>query len=143
MRATMARILLVDDDPMIRVTLPLALNVQGHDAVAAEDGGQALRLMRQESIDLVLTDVLMPNVDGLEVVRAVRKEFPTTAVVAMSGGSARLAGSDALELARHMGAHGLLAKPFTEQQLRDVIGKALEAKVNPDVPPGSPSAPPH
>ncbi len=130
----MARILLVDDDPMIRTTLPLALGVQGHEAVAAGDGGQALRVLRQEAFDLVLTDVLVPDVDGLEVVRAVRREFPRTPVVAtMSGGSSRLPGSDALELASHLGAHAVLAKPFTEQQLREVIGKALDERVNPGI----------
>jgi CheY-like chemotaxis protein len=121
----MARILLVDDDPMIRTTLPLALGEQGHEALGAGDGRQALRLLRQQRIDLVLTDVLMPDVDGLEVVRAVRKEFPGTPVVAMSGGSARLPGHDALQLATHLGAHAVLEKPFTEQQLRETIDKAL------------------
>ena len=123
----MARILLVDDDPMIRATLPLALGVQGHEAVAAGDGGQALKALRLEAFDLVLTDVLMPDVDGLEVVRAVRQEFPRTPVVAMSGGSPRLPGADALELASHLGAHAVLAKPFTEQQLREAISQALFA----------------
>lgn len=128
----MARILLVDDDPMIRTTLPLALGEQGHEeAVAAVDGRQALRLLRQGRIDLVLTDVLMPDVDGLEVVRAVREEFPGTPVVAMSGGSSRLPGGDALRLASCLGAQAVLAKPFTEQQLRETIGKVLADGVSP------------
>lgn len=137
----MARILLVDDDPIIRTTLPLALNFQGHEAVPACDGRQALRVLRQQPIDVVLTDILMPDVDGLEVVRAVRKEFPRLPVVAMSGGSTRLPGRDALQLASHLGAHAVLAKPFTEQQLRDAIGKVLDLEIN-TTPAAAPALPP-
>ena len=122
----MARILLIDDDPMIRATLPLALADLGHDAVVAGDGKEGLRLLRREGpIDLVLTDVLMPEADGLEVVGTVRKEFPRLGVIAISGGSARLPGRDALQLARYLGADLVLAKPFTEEELGQAIDRVL------------------
>jgi CheY-like chemotaxis protein len=121
----MARILLIDDDPMIRATLPLALAVAGHEAVVARDGKEGLRLLRQAPIDLVLTDVLMPEADGLEVLGAVHKEFPGLPVIAISGGSARLPGTDGLQLARYLGAAAVLAKPFTEQELREAVERAL------------------
>jgi CheY-like chemotaxis protein len=121
----MARILLIDDDPLIRATLPLALAELGHDAVVAGDGKEGLRRLREGPIDLVLTDVLMPEADGLEVVGAVRKEFPRLGVIAISGGSARLPGRDALQLARYLGADLVLAKPFTEEELGQAIDRVL------------------
>lgn len=118
-------ILLVDDDPILRSTLPLVLGLCGYHAVAASDGREALRLLRSQAFDLVLTDVLMPEIDGLEVVQAVRREFPELPIVAMSGGSARLPGSDALQLAHRLGAHAILPKPFSEYELRETLARFL------------------
>jgi CheY-like chemotaxis protein len=121
----MARILVVDDDPLIQATLPLALLEHGHEVVQALDGKQALNQMRRQAIDLVIADVLMPEVDGLELLRAVQKELPQVPVIAMSGGSSRLPGADVLQLARLLGARAVLAKPFTEEDLLTAIRTAL------------------
>jgi CheY-like chemotaxis protein len=123
----MARILVVDDDPMIQATLPLALLEHGHEVVQALNGVQALKELRRQPSDLVVTDVLMPEADGLELIRAVQKEFPRLPLVAMSGGSARLPGVDALQLAHLLGACVVLPKPFTESDLVEAIRKALRA----------------
>jgi CheY-like chemotaxis protein len=117
----MARILLVDDDPLLHDTLSQMLALQGHEVVRALDGRQALTQLRLRAVDVVLTDVLMPESDGLEVVRQVRRDHPDIAVIAMSGGSARLPGADALRLARTLGAHGILPKPFGAADLREAI----------------------
>jgi CheY-like chemotaxis protein len=73
----------------------------------------------------VLTDVLLPEADGLEVIRAVQKEFPSVPLIAMSGGSARLPGTDALQLARLLRARAILPKPFSEDDLLAAIALAL------------------
>jgi CheY-like chemotaxis protein len=117
----MARILVIDDDPLIQATLPLALQELGHEVVQALDGKQALKEMRQRPLDLVIADVLMPEVDGLELLRVLQKEHPQVPLIAMSGGSSRLPGSDVLQLARLLGAHALLSKPFTEEDLLAAI----------------------
>ena len=122
----MVRILILDDDPLIQATLPMMLREHGHEVLTAVNGKLGLRLLRAERIDLVLTDILMPEADGIEVVRAVVKHHPTVALVAMSGGSSRLPGTDAVHLTRLLGAHAGLVKPFGEEELLGAIRAALE-----------------
>ncbi len=121
----MARVLLVDDDPFILATLPLVLREAGHEVEIAPNGREALRVLRLSAFDVVLTDILMPEMDGLELLRAVRREMPGTRVLAMSGGSAHLPGEDTLRMARLLGAHGVLAKPFTAAEATAAIAAAL------------------
>jgi CheY-like chemotaxis protein len=122
----MPRILVVDDDPLIQAIVPLALQEHGHEVVQAIDGKQALTQMRRQAIDLVIADMLMPEVDGLELLRAVQKEQPQVPLIAMSGGSSRLPGADVLQMARMLGARALLSKPFTVDDLLAAIGAALQ-----------------
>ena len=121
----MARVLVLDDDPLIQATLPMLLREHGYDVSTATNGKLGLRLLQTERIDLVLTDVLMPEADGIEVVRDVVKNHPTIALVAMSGGSSRLPGTDAVHLTRLLGAHAVLLKPFGEEDLLEAMRKAL------------------
>src|SRR5262245_7608481 len=121
----MARILLVDDDPLIQELLTLALIDQGHEVISALDGKQALKMLKQQRVDLILTDVLMPEADGLEVIRAVRRDHPGLPIIAMSGGSSRIPGLDGLYMARALGAIAVLSKPFTEEDLREAIDTVL------------------
>ena len=122
----MVRILVLDDDPLIQTTLPLMLREHGHEVLTAANGKLGLRLLQTEPVDLVLTDILMPEADGIEVVRAVVKQHPTVALVAMSGGSSRLQGADAVHLSSLLGAHAVLLKPFGEEELLEAIRSALE-----------------
>jgi two-component system, chemotaxis family, chemotaxis protein CheY len=121
----MARILLVDDDPLVGTTLAPLLADRGYQVVLAADGRQALGQLRRQPIDVVVTDILMPEVDGLEVIRAVLRDYPGVAVIAMSGGSARLPGADALQLARTLGAHAILPKPLSAKDLDEAIVSVL------------------
>ena len=122
----MVRVLVVDDDPLIQATLPMLLREHGHEVFTAVNGKLGLRLLQSERVDLVLTDILMPEADGIEVVRAVAKDHATVALVAMSGGSARLPGTDAVHLTRLLGAHAILVKPFSEEELLRAIRTALD-----------------
>jgi DNA-binding response OmpR family regulator len=125
----MARVLLIDDDPLIQTTLPLVLAEHGHEVIVTSNGKQALKEIRtrppEAPIDVVITDILMPETDGLEVIRALRTESPNLPVVAMSGGSSRMPGTEALHLARLLGARQVLAKPFTEGELLSAIRLAV------------------
>ena len=82
----MCKILLVDDEENVRVSLRGVLEHAGYDVLEAEDGVQALRSFRAESPDLVLTDIVMPEMDGLEAIMTMWREDPDVRVIAMSGG---------------------------------------------------------
>src|SRR4051812_2930820 len=110
----MVRVLVLDDDPLIQATLPLLLREQGHEVLTADNGKIGLRLLQTEPVDLILTDILMPEADGIEVVRSVVKKHPTIALVTMSGGSSRLPSTDAVYITQLLGAHAVLVKPFGE-----------------------------
>src|SRR4051812_9488233 len=119
---------MVDDDPQIQATLPLVLADGGHQVTLAANGKQALRELRTRPIDLVVTDILMPEMDGLELIRAVKKDHPGVKLLAISGGSARLPGTDALQVARLLGARRVLPKPFSADEVIAAIAEALESE---------------
>lgn len=113
----MSRILILDDDADIRHTLREMLTHAGHDIREASDGDAGLRMVRQFHPEIVVTDIFMPERDGLEVIRAVKRDFPTVKIVAISGGG-RYGELSYLEMSKTFGADGLLLKPFTR---RDVL----------------------
>lgn len=122
----MSRILLVDDDQLVNTTLLMTLENQGHDVVACGDGRAALERLRQDTaFDVMITDILMPDMDGLELIRAVRALAPQLRIIAMSGGGRR-GNQDFLQFAEAFGADAALTKPFNGETLlatlRDVLG---------------------
>jgi two-component system chemotaxis response regulator CheY len=135
----MARILFIDDNQQIQNFLPVVLEERGHQVVSAANGKQGLAILRQQPIDLILTDVLMPEMDGLEVLQAVRREFAHVPVIAISGGSNRLEGRDALQLARLLGAKATLSKPF---QIADLL-TIIRCVLSPESINRSPTKPPN
>lgn len=122
----MARILVVDDDAAVRGTVRKILERAGHTVVEADDGRSGLAQYRTARADLVITDIFMPDEDGLAFLRAIRKERPRPKVIVVSGGDAtgRL---DMTEHARLLGALQVLRKPFELQELLDVVDHALGA----------------
>jgi DNA-binding response OmpR family regulator len=113
----MARILIIDDDKMVLNMLRQVLEGAQHTVMEASDGVVAMRLWRQQSADLIITDILMPEKDGLEVIREMRRECSTVKVIALSGGS-RKVHFDALDVAKRFGALATLEKPF---ELKDLL----------------------
>ena len=93
----MARILLAEDDSLLRETLRVALQGAGHEVLAAPNGSVAINLAREKDFDLIVTDVLMPEMDGLELIQGLRKARSDVPIIAMSGGGSM----DMLEYARH------------------------------------------
>jgi len=110
---TACSILVVDDEPGIRELLTLMLEASGHTAVAAEDGVHASKMMAANPVDVVITDLLMPERDGLEFIQEVRKKFPAVKIIAMSGGG-HIARDSYLRIAKNFGAQFLLEKPFSQ-----------------------------
>lgn len=122
----MARILIIDDDETLLTTLEQFLRAAGHAVVTASDGAKAAKLFRAEPFELILTDIVMPNREGLETIIELRREFPDVGVIAMSGGVAR--SKLYLELAAELGAHRTLAKPFAPLQLAEAIADTIRAR---------------
>jgi DNA-binding NtrC family response regulator len=123
--ARVARILVVDDDDAMRAIVEHPLRRQGHDVVGATNGAHALRLLGESSFDLVITDLVMPEVEGLELVRALRNRVPRPRIIAMSG-AGHGGPVDYLVVARTLGATATLAKPFTQQALLDLVAQVLD-----------------
>jgi CheY-like chemotaxis protein len=106
-------ILIVDDEPGIRELLSMILEAAGHSVVAAEDGIEAPKIMAARGVDVVITDLLMPERDGLEFITEIRSLYPKVKIIAMSGGG-HIARDSYLRIARNFGAHYLLEKPFSQ-----------------------------
>ncbi len=121
----MPRILLVDDDQLVSTTLLMTLENQGHDVVVCNDGRAALeRLQQDAAFDAMITDILMPDMDGLELIRAVRVLAPALRIIAMSGGGRR-GNQDFLQFAEAFGADAALAKPFGGETLLATLQQVL------------------
>jgi two-component system, chemotaxis family, chemotaxis protein CheY len=123
----MTRILVMDDDEFFRRALRVILESAGYEVVEAADGAAGVRLYRERGAKVVLVDIYMPEMDGLEVLEALRADVPRPRLVAMSGGGA--AGrADILAMAIALGADRVLRKPFTPHELfeavRDVLPEA-------------------
>ncbi len=111
-------ILVADDEDGIRTLLTHWLERAGHRIDCAASGREASRLLRQKSFDLVITDVVMPDGDGYELIAEVRRIQPRARIVAISGGGKYLEGADCLKIARGLGAHSVVMKPFNWEQLQ-------------------------
>jgi CheY-like chemotaxis protein len=110
------RVLIVDDDADMRLTLKLALELAGYQVAEAANGRQALEQQRAAPADVVITDIFMPESDGFEAIDGLRRQFPATKVIVMSGG-AQLTKRDYLPDAELMGADATLQKPFDIDEL--------------------------
>jgi DNA-binding response OmpR family regulator len=134
----MARILLIDDDPAVRRMLRLTLCHFGHEVIEACDGNEGLKRFQDEEIDLVITDIVMPGKEGLEVLMDLRKRQPPVIVIAISGGDRRRTGGY-LHTAQLMGASRVLEKPFPSEVLIEAINELIPRKGGQENPPEAPT----
>lgn len=124
-RIQMANILIVDDEPSLLRTVRTMLERQGHSVSQASDGKSALRQFEETPFDLVISDIYMPEMDGVEFLIRLHQLFPRAKIVAMSGGG-RLPKDKALRTMSTLGAIDILEKPFPPRELEEVVRKALE-----------------
>jgi len=122
----MARILVIDDEDIVRHMLRTVLELQGYEVIEAKHGKEALQLQQISPPELVITDILMPENDGIEVILALRRQAPKLKVIAMSGGG-RFKQADALETAELLGAVATLRKPFNLALVIETVKRALAA----------------
>jgi DNA-binding response OmpR family regulator len=123
------RILLLDDEPEIRSTLRNRLILEGYDVQTAPDGRLGLKLYHESPVNLVITDVLMPEMDGLEVIRALCGTPSPPLIIAMSGGGSR--DLDFLVEATEFGATRTLTKPFRLDDLVALVNDLLRSIPHP------------
>ena len=120
----MSHILIIDDDILICQLLRRILEQLGHRVTDAQDGRKGLNAFQADPADLVITDLIMPGMEGIETIMEMKRRFPGTKIIAMSGGGVG-SGSDYLQMARKFGAHQILNKPFSVQMLTDLVSTML------------------
>ena len=118
----MARILVIDDDSDTRAMLEQTLKPAGYEVILAADGREGVERYRASPVDLVITDLYMPNQEGLETIGELRRRFPEVAIIAMSG---RPDSGTMLSIAQTLATVEILRKPFVADELIAAVGKAL------------------
>jgi DNA-binding NtrC family response regulator len=116
------RILVVDDDPGVREVVRMMLESSGYEVQVAVNGKEALACLAKEQFQVIITDLVMPEQEGIETIKVIRREYPALKVIAMSGAF----GGDYLRIAGFLGAHGTLAKPLGMQNVLKVVKETLE-----------------
>ena len=122
----MSHILIIDDDIDLRVIMQEALQAEGYEVSVAADGAQGIALQQKQPASLLITDIFMPNKEGIETIRDFRKEFPNVPIIAMSGGG-RLKPEGSLFAAKALGAEVILRKPFKMSDLLRSVAAVLNA----------------
>jgi len=120
----MSRVLVVDDEQSMRNMLAIALKQEGYEVVTAEDGEAARREIEASSVDLIVSDIRMPGLDGIEVLRFAREHTPGTEVILVTAHASTASAVEALRL----GAYDYVTKPFDIDELKLTVRRALEVK---------------
>ena len=121
----MARILIIDDEPQIRSMLTLMLAREGYEIVEASDGVAGIKIYRQNPADLIITDLIMPNKDGIGMIIDLKKEFPDVKIIAMSGGGLNKP-DGYLKGAKKLGAACTLTKPIDREEMLAAVREILK-----------------
>jgi CheY-like chemotaxis protein len=120
-----AAVLIIDDDVSVRLLVRRTLERAGYEVRDAANGAAGIRSFRERPCDVVITDVFMPEQDGIETIQQLRDEFPAVRIIAMSGGSG-MGPSGPLQDARLLGADATLPKPFSLDALTRTVARVVE-----------------
>jgi DNA-binding response OmpR family regulator len=118
-----ARILVVDDEPPVRNLVCQILKMAGFAVLDAPDGKAATEIVRRQKVDLVVTDLIMPEQEGIETIRTLRQKYPKTKIIAMSGAF----DGEFLGTAKMLGAHAILYKPFSAAEILRAVDEVLKS----------------
>jgi DNA-binding response OmpR family regulator len=124
METTMTKILVIDDDTIVRNTIIQILEDESYEVLSAEDGIRGMALFRSEQPDLVITDIIMPEQEGIQTITEMRKTKPDAKIIAMSGGG-RIGNTDFLKIALVLGAMNVIPKPFDPDELLMIVSACL------------------
>lgn len=117
----MAHILIIEDDEQMRKMLQRWLERAGFEVRVSGDGQEAMAAFQPGETKLVVTDIVMPDMDGVEVITRLRRQKPSPRIVAISGGGSYLAATDCLEWARNLGVEHAFTKPFDHDAFLQVV----------------------
>lgn len=123
MPGTIKDILIVDDEEQIRFVLRKILEKEGYTVREASNGNEALHTHREKQADLIITDIIMPDKEGLETILELKNEFPDTKIFAMSGGG-KNSPEQYLHMARGLGADRVFIKPFNRKDILSAVAEA-------------------
>ena len=121
----MGRILLIDDNVQILNMLRQILEPEGYEVVDAINGNEGIRLYREKPTDLIITDLIMPEKDGIETIMELRRDFPDVKIIAISGGGRSHPGPY-LKIAKEVGAQYTFAKPVKREELLNAVRALLK-----------------
>lgn len=118
------KILVIDDDDQMRVLLRQVMEWSGYEVVEAENGRRGMQQQRKHAADLVITDLIMPEQEGLETISGLKKEYPQVKIIAISGGG-RIGPEAYLPAAQELGADKVFSKPFDVRELATAVRELL------------------
>ena len=121
----MAKILVIDDEAHIRTIINDFLKIERHEVDLAEDGNTAMKLAEKKAYNLVITDVFMPDDDGFDVIRALKRLYPAVKIIAISGGGTVHSSGELLDACKLFGADRGVPKPLDLKKLVEVMKELL------------------
>jgi CheY-like chemotaxis protein len=131
MKSKSLSVLVADDEKPVRTVIQLYLEEAGHRATCVVSATEAREILKGHTFDLIITDILMPEGDGVELIGEFRNTQPTGRILAISGGGRYIGSDNCLNIASGLGAHAVLMKPFNYDQLLAAIARALAAPSQP------------
>ena len=120
----MVKVLIVDDEEMVRMVIANTLRKVGITVEEAENGRAAILRFQEDPADVVITDIIMPEQEGIETIIELKRMSPTVKIIAMSGGG-RVGTTDYLEIARDFGANRIFTKPFDRMKVLEAVYECL------------------
>lgn len=123
----MAKIIIIEDDEHVALSLKLGLEGMQHEVMLAENGRKGLALLQDFAAELIITDIVMPEMEGLETITKITVSYPDIPIIAISGGG-RSSSQDYLKMADLMGASRVFSKPMDLDALRDAIKELVSEK---------------
>ncbi len=124
----MSHILVVDDDAMVLDVFVKTLTRAGYEVTSVSDGSYVAAILNEQSIDLVITDIVMPQKEGIETIIETKEAFPDIPIIAISGGGRVLNSKDYLNLAKGMGVKITLRKPIEPAKLIEAVKSCLDTE---------------
>lgn len=121
----MSKVLVVDDEPSVRIMVKSMVESDDIDVLEASNGNEALEILERQDVSLVVTDIVMPEKHGIELIMEIKKKNSSAPIIAISGGGGITGRFDYLQIAKLVGAKNILKKPFSMDELRSLVKESI------------------